>query len=60
MRKILDSTQPKSEIRAYVAISAFLSIRHAEMQRLTWDKIKLEDRRLFLIAKSQRPLPDEL
>ena len=33
VRKILDSTPPKSEIRAYVAISAFTGIRNAEMQR---------------------------
>ena len=43
-----DSTPPKSEIRAYVAISAFTGIRNAEMQRLTWDKIKLEDREIIL------------
>ena len=48
VRKILDSTPPKSEIRAYVAISAFTGIRNAEMQRLTWDKIKLEDREIIL------------
>ena len=48
MRKILDSTPPKSEIRAYVAISAFTGIRNVEMQRLTWDKIKLEDREIIL------------
>ena len=48
VRKILDSTPPKSEIRAYVAISAFTGIINAEMQRLTWDKIKLEDREIIL------------
>ena len=48
VRKILDSTPPKSEIRAYVAISAFTGIRNAEMQRLTWDKIKLEDKEIIL------------
>ena len=48
VRKILDSTPPKSEIRAYVAISAFTGIRSAEMQRLTWDKIRLDDREIIL------------
>lgn len=48
VRKILDFTPPKNEIRAYVAISAFTGIRNAEMQRLTWDKIKLEDREIIL------------
>ncbi len=48
VRKILDSTSPKSEIRAYVAIAAFTGIRNAEMGRLTWDKIKLDDREIVL------------
>lgn len=48
VRKILNSTPPQSEIRAFAAISAFTGIRIAEMKRLTWDKIKLDDREIIL------------
>ena len=51
IRKILDSTAPLSEIRAYVAIAAFAGLRSKELQRLTWDKIKLEDREIVLDAE---------
>lgn len=48
IQKILNSTPPQSEIRAYAAIAAFTGIRNAEMKRLTWDKIKLDDREIIL------------
>lgn len=48
VQKILNSTPPQSEIRAYAAIAAFTGIRNAEMKRLTWDKIKLDDREIIL------------
>ena len=48
VQKILNSTPPQSEIRAYTAIAAFTGIRNAEMKRLTWDKIKLDDREIIL------------
>lgn len=48
VQKILNSTPPQSEIRAYAAITAFTGIRNAEMKRLTWDKIKLDDREIIL------------
>ena len=48
VRNILNATPPKSEIRAFAAISAFTGIRIAEMKRLTWDKIKLDDREIIL------------
>lgn len=48
VRNILNATPPKSEIRAFAAISAFTGIRSAEMKRLTWDKIKLDDREIIL------------
>lgn len=48
IQKILNSTPPQSEIRAYAAISAFTGIRSAEMKCLTWDKIKLDDREIIL------------
>lgn len=48
VRNILNATPPQSEIRAYAAISAFTGIRSAEMKRLTWDKIKLDDREIIL------------
>lgn len=47
-QKILDSTAPQSDIRAYAAIAAFAGIRQAELQRLRWDKIKLDDREIIL------------
>lgn len=48
VRNILNATPPKSEIRAFTAIAAFTGIRIAEMKRLTWDKIKLDDREIIL------------
>ncbi len=48
VQKILNFTPPQSEIRAYAAIAAFTGIRKAEMKRLTWDKIKLDDREIIL------------
>lgn len=48
VQKILNSTPQQSEIRAYAAIAAFTGIRNAEMKRLTWDKIKLDDREIIL------------
>ncbi len=48
VQKILNFTPPQSEIRAYAAIAAFTGIRNAEMKRLTWDKIKLDDREIIL------------
>ena len=48
IQKILNSTPPQSEIRAFAAIAAFTGIRNAEMKRLTWDKIKLDDREIIL------------
>ena len=48
VQKILNSTPLQSEIRAYAAIAAFTGIRNAEMKRLTWDKIKLDDREIIL------------
>ena len=48
VRNILNATPPQSEIRAFAAISAFTGIRIAEMKRLTWDKIKLDDREIIL------------
>lgn len=48
VQKILNSTPPQSEIRAYAAIAAFTGIRNAEMKCLTWDKIKLDDRDIIL------------
>lgn len=48
VRKILDGTEPLSEMRAYVAIAAFAGLRSMELRRLTWDKIKLEDREIVL------------
>ena len=48
VQKILNSTPLQSEIRAYAAIAAFTGIRIAEMKRLTWDKIKLDDREIIL------------
>ena len=48
VRKILNSTPPKSEIRAFTAIAAFTGIRNAELKRLTWDKIRLDDREIIL------------
>lgn len=48
VQKILNSTPPQSEIRAYAAIAAFTGIRSAEMKRLTWDKIKLDDKEIIL------------
>lgn len=48
VRKILNSTPPQSEIRAFTAIAAFTGIRNAELKRLTWDKIRLDDREIIL------------
>lgn len=48
VRKLLDATPPQSGLRAYIAIAAFAGIRSAELQRLTWDKVKLDDREILL------------
>ena len=48
VQKILNSTPPQREIIAYAAIAAFTGIRNAEIKRLTWDKIKLDDREIIL------------
>lgn len=48
VRRILNSTPPQSEIRAFTAIAAFTGIRNAELKRLTWDKIRLDDREIIL------------
>ena len=48
VRRILNSTPPQSEIRAFAAIAAFTGIRNAELKRLTWDKIRLDDREIIL------------
>ncbi len=48
VRKLLDATPPQSGLRAYIAIAAFAGIRSAELQRLTWDKVKLDDREIVL------------
>ncbi len=51
VRRILNSTPPQSEIRAFTAIAAFTGIRNAELKRLTWDKIRLDDREIILASE---------
>lgn len=46
--KMLPLTKPLSDIRAYIAIGAFAGLRSKEIERLTWDKIKLADREIVL------------
>ncbi len=45
---MLNCSEEKSDIRAYIAIGAFAGLRRRELERLTWDKIKLEDREIVL------------
>lgn len=45
---MLQKSEPKSDIRAYIAIGAFAGLRRKELERLTWDKIKLSDREIVM------------
>ena len=45
---MLSKTEPLSDVRAYLAIAAFAGLRRREIERLTWDKIKLPDREIVM------------
>ena len=48
IRYILNCTEANSDLRAYIAIGCFAGLRRAEIERLTWDKIDLEDKTITL------------
>lgn len=45
---MLSKSEPLSDLRAYLAIAAFAGLRRREIERLTWDKIKLPDREIVM------------
>lgn len=48
LRGMLNCTEEGSDLRAYIAIAAFAGLRRAELERLTWDKIDLNDKTITL------------
>lgn len=54
IRKMLNLSPELSDIRAYIAIGAFAGLRRSEIERLTFDKIDLEQRKIILAAKSTK------
>lgn len=64
---LLNISPKGSDIRAYIAIAAFAGLRHAELDRLTWNKVDLIDKTITLdgaIVKTARrrivPISDNL
>lgn len=49
-RYMLSVSQAESDIRAFLAIGLFAGLRTAEIHRLTWEKIVLDDRIITLDA----------
>lgn len=45
---MLSKGEPLSDLMAYLAIAAFAGLRRREIERLTWDKIKLPDREIVM------------
>ena len=57
IRALLNTSPEGSDIRTYIAIAAFAGLRHAELDRLTWDKVDLADKTITLsgaIVKTAR------
>lgn len=50
VRYMMNSSPEKSEIRAFLAIGAFGGLRVAEIQRLTWDRVHLQEKEIVLDA----------
>lgn len=50
IRYMLNCSPEKSEIRAFLAIGAFGGLRVAEIQRLTWDRVHLQEKEIVLDA----------
>lgn len=57
VRSLLNLSPEESDIRAYIALAAFAGLRHAELDRLAWNKIDLIDKTITLdgaIVKTAR------